>query len=131
MCLDESSLSRSVLFTSDNMIGWHIFISLWNSMYLYDKMFYTLAFPFACLVALYVVLLFSDDHQFIDVSRCEEHLRSTGKGWFHCIVYLDWTSSFYLGFSLGLWPMYCFGFWCIINYCYVLVLIFVLVSWCA
>jgi len=49
-------------------------------MYLYDKMFYTLAFPFACLVALYVVLLFSDDHQFIDVSRCEEHLRSTGKG---------------------------------------------------
>jgi len=28
------------------------------SMYIYDKLFYTLAYPFACLVALYVVLLF-------------------------------------------------------------------------
>jgi len=26
-------------------------------MYLYDKLFYTLAYPSACLVALYVVLL--------------------------------------------------------------------------
>jgi len=26
-------------------------------MYPYDKLFYTLAYPFACLVALYVVLL--------------------------------------------------------------------------
>jgi len=44
---DESSLSRSVLFVSYNMVDWHIFISLWNGMYLYDKMFYTLAYPFA------------------------------------------------------------------------------------
>jgi len=48
MYLDESSLSLSVLFASHNMIGWYIFIGLWNSMDLYDKMFYTLAYPFVC-----------------------------------------------------------------------------------
>jgi len=54
---DESSLSLSILFACHNMIGWHIFIGLQNSLYLYDKLFYTLAYPFAYLVALYVVLL--------------------------------------------------------------------------
>jgi len=30
-------------------------------------------------------LSFCDDHQFIDVSRCENFLWSTGKWWFRCI----------------------------------------------
>jgi len=94
---DESSLSRSVLFASHNMVGWHIFISLSNDMYLYDKIFYTLAYPFACLVVLYVILLLLWWSSIIDVSKCERCSRSTGKGWFRCIVYLDWT-SFLLGF---------------------------------
>jgi len=59
-------------------------------MYLYDKLFYTLAHPFACLVILYVVLFFCEDHQFIDVSRCERYSRSIGKGWFRCVAHLGW-----------------------------------------
>jgi len=54
-------------------------------MYLYDKMFCTLAYPFACLVALYVIFRLCDDHQFIDVSGCERYSRSTRDGWFSCI----------------------------------------------
>ena len=57
MYLDESSLSLSVLFASHNMVGWHIFVGMWNNMYLYDKPIYTLAYPFSCLIALCVVLL--------------------------------------------------------------------------
>jgi len=48
-------------------------------------MFCALAYPFACLVALYVVLLLCDDHQFIAVSRCERYSRPTGKKLFRCI----------------------------------------------
>jgi len=32
-----------------------------------------------------VVFSFCDDHQFIDVSRCEKSSWSTGKWWFRCI----------------------------------------------
>jgi len=89
------------------MFGWHILFGLWNSMWLHDKLFSTLAYHFACLVACMWLFPFCDDHQFIYVNRCEGYLRSTWKGWFRCIVYLDET-SFYLDFFLGLWPMYHF-----------------------
>jgi len=38
-------------------------------------------------------------------------------------AYSTCLDFFCLGFSLGLWPMFCFGVWCIINYFYVFVLI--------
>jgi len=48
-------------------------------MYLYDKLIHTLAYPFACLVACMWFFYFCDDHQFIDMSRCERYSRSTRK----------------------------------------------------
>ena len=35
---------------------------------------------------------FCDDHQLVDMSRCEKHSRSTGKRQFRYIVCLGWTS---------------------------------------
>jgi len=102
MYSDKSSLSLSVLFASHNMIGWHIFVGLRNSMYRYDKSFYTLAYFFACLVALYVVLLLLRWSSIYWCEHMREVLVVNMKGWFRCI---------------GLWPMYCFGRWYIINYC--------------
>jgi len=43
------------------------------------KWFLALAYPFACFIVLCVVLLFSDDHHIIDVSRSERFLRSIGE----------------------------------------------------
>jgi len=56
--------------------------------YVYDfinEMVFGSSLPFACLIFLCVVLLFCDDHQFIDVSRSERFSRSTRKRWLHCI----------------------------------------------
>jgi len=33
-----------------------------------------------------VVFSFCNDHQFIDVNRCENYSWSTGKWWFRCLV---------------------------------------------
>jgi len=52
---------------------------------LYDKLFYTIAYPFACLIACVWFFSFYDDYQFIDASRCEEHRGSTGRWWFRCV----------------------------------------------
>jgi len=38
-------LSLSVLFASHNMIDWHMYLGIWNCMYLYDKQFSALAYP--------------------------------------------------------------------------------------
>jgi len=46
-------------------------------MQLYDKTFFTLAYPFVRLCVLCVVFSFFDDHQFIDVGRCEKSSWST------------------------------------------------------
>jgi len=45
-----------------------------------------------------VDLSLCDDHQFIDVSRCEKYSWSTGRWWFRCIVV--WVGSRFLGFSV-------------------------------
>jgi len=42
-----------------------------------------------------VVLSFCDDHQFIDVNRCEEHPWSTRRWWFRCVAHLDWILLFW------------------------------------
>jgi len=45
----------------------------------------TLAYPVACLIVMCVVFSFCDDHQPVDLSRCENSLWSTRKWWFRCI----------------------------------------------
>jgi len=52
---------------------------------LYDKSLSTLAYLFACLIVMCVVFSFCDDHQFIDVSICENSSWSTRKWWLRCI----------------------------------------------
>jgi len=104
--------------------GLYMFICLWNSMYLYDKMSYTLAYPF-CLFGCFVCG--SSLLRWSSICWCEQmrevlEVNKEGMISLHSLPRLDF---FYLSFSLWLWPMYCFGFWCIINYCYVPVLIFV------
>jgi len=49
-----------------------------------------------------------DDHQLVDVSRCEEHPRAIRRWWFRCMICMGWTLISLLGFSLGLRPMYLF-----------------------
>jgi len=46
----------------------------------FDEMVFGSSLPFACLIVLYVVLLFCDDHQIIDVNRSERFSWSTGNG---------------------------------------------------
>jgi len=97
--------SLSVLFASHNMIGWHIFIGRWNNMYLYDKLFYTLAYPFACLVALYVVLLIL---RWSSIYWCEQ-MRETLVVNREVMVLLrspPGLDSTVLDFVIGPWPMY-------------------------
>jgi len=47
--------------------------------------------------------LFCDDHQLVDVSRCEKHPWSTGRWWFRYLVF-GLTSAFGLFFKVM--PMY-------------------------
>jgi len=53
-----------------------------------DEIFCALAYP-TFTVLLCVLLcgtLFCDDHQLVDVSRCEEHPWATGRWWCRCIL---------------------------------------------
>jgi len=53
---------------------------------LYDKPFSALAYPsVVCCMSCMCDFLFCDDHQIIDVSRCEKYSWSTGKWRFHCV----------------------------------------------
>jgi len=52
-------------------------LGLCNGMLLFDELFYSNLPYLFCLVVLFVALLFRDDHQFIDGSRCERSSRST------------------------------------------------------
>jgi len=73
-----------------------------------------------------VVLLFCDDHQFIDVSRSERYSWSTGKWWFCCLA--SWDGFRFSESYLGSWPMYhlVLSINCLLS---ILVLNFVLASW--
>jgi len=105
---DESSRVLVYWLGGHNMLGWCMYIGLWKYIWLHDKIFLALAYPFAYLIALYVVLLPFDDHQFIDGSRCERYSRLTEKGWFHCTVYLCWTSCLFgLFFRVKARVLYC------------------------
>jgi len=57
--------------------------------------FSALAYPsIVCCMSCVCGFLFCDDHQFIDVSRCEEHRWSTRRWWFRCL-------AFELAFAFG------------------------------
>jgi len=51
---------------------------------------------------------FCDDHQFIDVTRCERFSRSTWERWLRCLA--AWVGSRLVNFLLGPWPMYWLSF---------------------
>jgi len=60
------------------------------------KSLLALTYPFVvCCVFCMCGYLFCDDHQLVDVSRCEEHLWSSRRWWFRSLVI--WI--FYFGFS--------------------------------
>jgi len=64
----------------------------------FDEMVFGSSLPFACLIVLCVVLLFCDDHQFIDVSRSERFSRSTGERWLRYVARLGWILIYDLSF---------------------------------
>ena len=72
---------------------------------MHDKIFLALAYPFVCCMFCGVDLSLCDDHQFIDVSRCEKYSWSTGRWWLCCIAV--WAGFRFWAFLLGLWAMYC------------------------
>jgi len=58
------------------------------------KLLLALAYPSVLLCVMLCGSLFCDDHQLVDVSRCEEHPWPTGKWWFRCLVDLTWALLF-------------------------------------
>jgi len=75
------------------------------------------------------VVFSRDDHQFIDVSRCEKCSWSTRRWWFCCVVIgAGFCSSEFL---LGLWPMYFFVFGLYFEILLVYYYTSLLASWCA
>jgi len=77
-------------------------------MYLYDEPFYTLAYPFACLVALYVVILLLRWSSIYWYEQIREVLEVNREGMIplRSPPGLDSTA---LGFTIGLWPLYFLG----------------------
>jgi len=54
---DESIWVLVYWLGGHNMLGWCMYIGLWKYIWLHDKIFLAIAYPFTCLIALYVVLL--------------------------------------------------------------------------
>jgi len=50
-----------------------------------DEIFCALAYPTFIVVCSLCGTLFCDEHQLVDVSRCEEHPWATRRWWFHRI----------------------------------------------
>ena len=85
--------------------------------------------PFLLVYVMCVVFSFCNDHQFIDVSRCENSPWSSGWWRFRCItIWARFRSSEFL---LELWPMYRL----VIGLCFEILSIYyytlLLTSWCA
>jgi len=97
--------SRTFLFDICIMDCEYVYIWLywWND--------FGSSLPFVCLIVLCVVLLFCDDHQFIDVSINKRFSRSTGERWLRCVAHLGWSWCFILLGFLGLQPMYFVDLW--------------------
>ena len=81
-------MSLRVLLVYHHMLGCFMYLCLLNFMQLYDKTFFTLAYPFYLSVCSMYGFLFCDYHQFIDVSRCGNS-SWLSEGWKpRCIAYL-------------------------------------------
>jgi len=87
---DESSQSLVYCLRSHNMFGCYILFGCEMACDCLMNCFYS-SLPYL-LVWLSCVWFFSfcDDHQFIDVSRCERFSRLIGKWWLGCLGRLDW-----------------------------------------
>jgi len=99
-------LSLSVLLIGHYMLGW-IYVCLTFKPYvqLHDKTLFTLAYLLCLLVCLCVAFSFCDDHQFIDVSKCENSSWSSGWWRFRYVAYLG-LDRHVPSTLLELWPMY-------------------------
>jgi len=60
---DESSRVVVYWMKSHNMFGCYMVMRWWKYIWLYDEYVLALAYPFCCMVVLYVVVLPCDDHQ--------------------------------------------------------------------
>ena len=92
---DESSQSLVYYLRIHNMFGWYIYCL--DCVIACDCLMNYFYSSLPCLLVWLSCMwffFFCDDHQFIDVSRCERHSRSTRKGWSCCVVCLDWFSYF-------------------------------------
>jgi len=87
-----------------------------------------LAYPSTLLCVLLCGSLSCDDHQLVDVSRCEEHPWPIGRWWFRCLV--DWTSIFLFMPFARVMTHVLFDMYCVSDYFRPYTLS-CLASWCA
>ena len=111
MYSDESSRVLVYWLKGHNMLGWYMYVGLWRYIWLHDKNLVGSSLPFACLIALYVVLLSLRWSSIYWWEQMREVLAVNRGGMIplHSLHGLDF--NFLLGFSLGLWPMYLSVFW--------------------
>ena len=114
-----------------NMLGWCMKSWLWKYIRLHDKTTFGSSLPLCCFCMFYMCgSPFCDDHQLVDVSRCEEHPWSTWRWWFRYLAI--WAGFYYFGLSFwGYDPCtslsFNFLFWLLLHF----VSSLVLASWCA
>jgi len=103
---DESSRVLVYWLKGHNMLGWYMFIGLWRYIWLHDKNLFGSSLPFACLIALYVVLLllrwssiywWEQMREVLVVNRGEMISPHS----LHGLGFMFW-----MGLPLRLWPMY-------------------------
>ena len=83
---NESSRVLVYCLRSHNMLDWYVYMRLWKYIWLYEWNLSCSSLPYFCCCVLLCGTLFCDDHQLIDVSKCVEHLWTTGRWWFRRIV---------------------------------------------
>ena len=97
---DESSRVVVYCLMSHNMLGWIECMILWNYIGLDGWNILCFSLPyFYLLCVLLCGTFFCDDHQLVDVSRCEEHPRTTGRWWFRCMICMGWILVFFRALS--------------------------------
>jgi len=82
---DESSRVLVYWFKSHSMFECFVYWWLWKRIRLLDEIILCSSLPYFYCCVFCCDTLFCDDHQLVDVSRCEEHSWSTGRWWFHCL----------------------------------------------
>jgi len=108
---NESTRVLVYWFEGHNMLGWCMYVWLWRYIWLHDKNLFGSSLPFACLIALYVILLplrwssiywWEQMWEVLVVNRGEMIP-------LHSLPGLDFIIL--MDFSLGLWSMYLSVIW--------------------